>query len=82
MKGKISLIENQDNKLLGLFGFLKYKLGAKMMFSLLLRLQIVIFCTSVYRMATPNGIDCCNNQTVPIGAATTHFDWMGLKCCI
>ena len=27
-----------------------------------------------------NGIDCCNNQTLLIGAATTHFDWMGLKC--
>ena len=30
----------------------------------------------------PNGIDCCNNQTLLIGAATTHVDWMGLKCCI
>ena len=30
----------------------------------------------------PNDIDCCNNQTVLIGAATTHFDWMGLKSCI
>ena len=33
-------------------------------------------------MAIPNGIDCCNNQTVLIGVATTHFDWMGLKSCI
>ena len=39
MNGKIYLIENQDNKLPGLFGFLKIKLCAKMMFSLLLRLQ-------------------------------------------
>ena len=30
-------------------------------------------------MATPNEIDCCNNQTVLIGVATTHFDWMGLN---
>ena len=30
-------------------------------------------------MATPNGIDCCNNQPLLIGAATTHFDWMGLN---
>ena len=30
-------------------------------------------------MAMPNGIDCCNNQTLLIGVATTHFDWMGLK---
>ena len=30
----------------------------------------------------PNGSDCCNNQTLRIGVATTHFDWMGLKCCI
>ena len=41
MKGKIYLIENQDNKLLGLFGFFKIKLCAKMMFSLLLRLQML-----------------------------------------
>ena len=27
-----------------------------------------------------NGIDCCNNQTLIICIATTHFDWMGLKC--
>ena len=40
MKGKIYLIENQDNKLLGLCFVLK-KMCAKMMFSLLLRLQIV-----------------------------------------
>ena len=26
-----------------------------------------------------NGIDCCNNQTLLIRAATTHFDWMGLN---
>ena len=25
----------------------------------------------------PNGIDCRNNQTLLIGVATTHFDWMG-----
>ena len=41
MKTKIYLIENQDNKLLGLFGFFKIKLCAKMMFSLLLRLQML-----------------------------------------
>ena len=41
-----------------------------------------LFCTRVYRTTTPNGIDCCNNQTLLIDAATTHFDWMGLKCCI
>ena len=33
-------------------------------------------------MATPNGIDCYNNQTLLIRAATTHSDWMGLTCCI
>ena len=27
-----------------------------------------------------NGIDCCNNQTLVICIATTHFDWMGLNC--
>ena len=40
------------------------------------------FCTMMYRTAMPNGINCCNNQTVLIAVATTHFDWMGLKCCI
>ena len=40
------------------------------------------FCTMMYRMAMTNGIDCCNNQTHLICVATTHFDWMGLKCCI
>ena len=44
--------------------------------------NVNIFSTRVYRMAMQNGIDCCNNQTVLIGAATTHFDLMGLKCCI
>ena len=43
MEGKIYLIENQDNKLLGLFGLFKNKLCAKMMFSLLLRLQMLKF---------------------------------------
>ena len=33
-------------------------------------------------MTTTNEIDCCNNQTMVICIATTHFDWMGLKCCI
>ena len=40
------------------------------------------FCTRVYRTATPNGIDCYNNQTLLIGVATTHFDCVGLTCCI
>ena len=47
----------------------------------LLVLQQPIF-KMMHRMATPNGIDCCNNQTLLIGVATTHFDWMGLKRCI
>ena len=24
----------------------------------------------------PNGIDCCNNQTLGYCIATTHFDWI------
>ena len=49
MKGKIYLIENQDNKLLGLFGFFKIKkMCAKMMFSLLLRLQMLNFFVPGY----------------------------------
>ena len=39
-------------------------------------------CTRMFRMATTNGIDCCNNQPLVICIATTHFDWMGLTCCI
>ena len=39
----------------------------------------LIFCTMMYRMATPNGIDCCNNQTLFICVATIPFDWMGLN---
>ena len=36
----------------------------------------------MYRVAARNGIDCCNNQTLLICIETTHFDWMGLNCCI
>ena len=83
MKGKIYLIENQDNNLLGLFGFFKIKIVCKDdVFLAFKATKVKFFCTRVYRTATSNGIDCYNNQTVPIGAATTHFDWMGLKCCI
>ena len=53
-----------------------------MMLSLLLRLPIVNFFDQGVQDDTPNGIDCCNNQTLAICIATTHFDWMGLKCCI
>ena len=53
---------------------------------LALKLQImnenIKFCTMMYRMATRNGIDCCNNPTLLICITTTHFDWMGLNCCI
>ena len=38
------------------------------------------FRTRVYRTATTNGIDCCNNQTLGYCIATTHLSWMGLKC--
>ena len=63
-----------------------------MMFSLLLQLQIMnenlnIF-TMMYRMAMPNGIDCCNNQTLLICVATIPFDLDGIEllylmnCCV
>ena len=39
MKGKIYLIENQDDEMLGLFVFFFKKLCAKMMISLCLELQ-------------------------------------------
>ena len=41
MEGKIYLIENQDDEMLGLLVFFLNKLCAKMMFSLLLRLQML-----------------------------------------
>ena len=51
-----------------------------MMFSLLLRLQIAeVFVPGCTGRLQPNGIVCCNNQTLAICIATTHFDWMGLK---
>ena len=77
------LIENQDNKLFGLFGFFKIKIVCKDdVFLAFKATNVKFFGTRAYRTATPNGIDCCNNQTLLIRAATTHFDWMGLKCCI
>ena len=82
MKGKIYLIENQDNKLLGLCFVLKKIVCKDDVFLAFNVTNVKCFCTRVYRMATPHGIDCCNNQTLPIDAATTHFDWMGLKSCI
>ena len=31
----------------------------------------------------PNEIDCYNNQTLFLFVLQqTHFDWMGLNCCI
>ena len=39
MEGKIYLIENQDDEMLGLFVFFKIELCAKMMISLHLELQ-------------------------------------------
>ena len=82
MKGKIYLIENQDDEMLGLFVFFKIIVCKDDVFIAFKAINCNWFCTRVYRMAVPNGIDCCNNQTLPIGAATTHFDWMVLKCCI
>ena len=80
MEGKIYLIENQDDEMLGLLVFFFNKLCAKMMFSLLLRLQMlnnfVLGCTGRLRQMGLIVI------TLLIHAATTHFDWMGLTCCI
>ena len=82
MKGKICSIEDQDNKLLGLFGFLKIKIVCKDDVFLAFKATNEKNCTRVYRTTITNGIDCCNNQTLLIGVATTHFDWMGLTCYI
>ena len=83
MEGKIYLIENQDDEMLGLLVFFFKKIVCNDDVFLAFKARNVKkICTRVYRMAMPNGIDSCNNQTLLIHAATTHFDWMGLTCCI
>ena len=62
---------------------IKIKLCAKMMFSYFLRLQIVKFfvpgCTGWLRQM---GLIVVTIKHWAFCIATTHFDWMGLKCCI
>ena len=75
MKEKLYLIENQDNKLLGLCFVLKYKIVCKDdVFLAFKAANVKYVCTRVYRMAAQNRIDCCNNQTLAYCIATTHFD--------
>ena len=81
-QGKIYLIANQDNMMIGLWFVLKKIVCKDNVFLAFKVNENLNFCTMMYRMAMPNVIDCCNNQTLHICIATTHFDSMGLKCCI
>ena len=78
---KIYLIVNQDNKLLGFVFCFKNKIVCKDDdFLAFTANENSNSCAMMYRTVITNGIDCCNNQTLVICIATTHFDWMGLKC--
>ena len=66
MKGKIYLIENQDDKMLGLFMFLKIIVCKDDDFSAFRSTKFMnenfVKCTRMYTSSMQNGIDCCNNQ--------------------
>ena len=76
LQGKIYTNETESKEMLGLC-FVFNKIVCKDdVFLAFKATNCKNICTRVYRMATPNGIDCGNNQTLLIGAATAHFDWM------
>ena len=65
IKGKISLIENQDDNMLGLFMFVKIVVCKDHDFSAFRTTKFMnenfVKCTMIYTSSTWNGIDCCNN---------------------
>ena len=79
MKGKIYLIENQDDEMLGLFVFFKIIVSKDDDFPALRTTKFMnenfVKCTRMYTRSTRNGIDCCNNPTSSLLVATL----MGLK---
>ena len=66
MKGKLYLIENQDDKMLGLFMFFKIIVCKDDDFSAFRTTKFMnenfVTCTRMDTSSTQNGIDCCNNQ--------------------
>ena len=82
IQGKIYTNENQSNEMVGLCFVLNKIVCKDDVFLAFKANENLKFCTMMYRTAMPNGIDCCSNQTLLIGVATTHSDWMGLKSCI
>ena len=65
-KRKIYLIENQDDKMLGLFMFFKIIVCKDDDFSAFRTTKFMnenfVKRTWMYTRSTQNGIDCCNNQ--------------------
>ena len=65
MKGKIYLIENQDDEILGLFMFFKIIVCKDDDFSAFRTAKFMnenfVKCTRMYTRSTWNGIDSCNN---------------------
>ena len=74
MKGKIDLIENQDDKMLGLFMFFKIIVCKDDDFSVFRATKCMnenfVKCTRMYTSSTQNGIDCCNNQLSSLFVST------------
>ena len=74
MKGKLYLIENQDDEMLGLSVFVKIIVCKDDDFSAFRATKFmnenIGKCTRMYTRSTQNGIDCCNNPTSFILVAT------------
>ena len=82
IEGKVYLIENQDDEMLGLLVFFNI-LCAKMVFSLLLRLRMlnkfVPGCTGRIRQI---GLIVVTIKLFSFMLQQPILDWMGLTCCI
>ena len=62
LQGKIYTNENQSNEMLGLCFVLKEIVCKDDVFLAFKGSENLKVCTMMYRMATPNEIDCWNNQ--------------------
>ena len=81
MKGKLYLIENQDNKLLGLCFVLKIivcKDDVFLAFKAIICKFFVPGCTGWLHQV---GLIVVTIKLFSL-VLQQHFDWMGLKCCI
>ena len=74
MKGKLYLIENQDDEIIGLVVFFKIIVCKDDDFSTLRTAKFMNEnfgeCTRMYTRSTQNGNDCCNNPTSSLLVAT------------